>query len=490
MPIASIAERLDQRFALLRRGHRLARPHHETLRASIHWSVDLLSEEEHLLFRRLGAFRGEFDVEAAEAVCGHEPLDRDDVLDLLARLVEKSLVQQVGDRYVMLDSIRDFARELIYEAGERESLGATHLAHYTAVVEASAQAADGPEQGDRLDADLGDIRSAVEFALERSHPAALRLGSALGQWGFVRNRLGEVARWCIDAAEAAPEAPPAVRARALTQAGFAFVVLGSPARGIALVDDGLALARSVDDRRLLLETLLMAADLRLESGQVVEAGPLAREALAVARGLGEAWLLGRATFVEARADEAELGYKEAHRRLDRARGYFERAADSRQVARVLMTMAFMSVEAGALAPADAEAQACVEICTELEHAIGRAVASTVRIWVAIDRRELDAARELLSQVFQVACASGYVVLLGLCAATAAELRQAEGNPDEAARLLGALEANADALGGEGASAVRGRTRALREALSSALGEERMGECLEAGSVVPLVELSL
>ena len=493
IPIATIATRLDRRFALLTRGHRGALEHHETLRGSIGWSHDLLDAAEQTLIRRLGAFTGEFSLEAVEAVCSAPPIDEDEIIDLMVRLVEKSLVQHPGERYELLDSIREFARERLEAAGELEQLGLAHLAHYTEFVEASARVADGPQQRaayDRLEADLGNIRAAVEFALERSDPAALRLGAALGQWGFVRNRLGEVARWCIDAAAAAPWAPAATRAAALTQAGFALVVLGSPVRGHALLDEGLELARSVEDRQLLVETLLMTADVRLEAGLPVEAQPLAREGLEVAHAIGDDWTLGRATLIEARACQDELGYEETHRRLARALACFERTDDRRQVARVALTMAFLSLESGALDAADAEAGRCLSICDEIDHPIGRAVASVVLIWVAIERGELALARELLAVTAAIARESGYVALLGYCVAAGAAIRFGDGEQAHAARLLGGLGANASAIGGEGARAISGRVAQLRGALAEALGEEHLAELMAEGARVSLADQEL
>ena len=185
---------------------------------------------------------------------------------------------------------------------EADELAGRHLAHYVAVVEDAAREADGPlqrEAYDRIDADIANIRAAVERALDTGDPAALRLGAALGQYGFVRNRLGEVARWCIDAAAAVPTAPPALRGRALTQAGFARVVMGSPDRAQALLDESLSLARAADDRDLLVETLLMIADLRLEAGSSATAQPLAREALELTSTDTSGWTRARALVIAA-----------------------------------------------------------------------------------------------------------------------------------------------------------------------------------------------
>jgi predicted ATPase/class 3 adenylate cyclase len=493
IPVSMMAARLDRRFALLTRGHRGALTHHETLRGSIGWSYDLLERDEQLLLARLGTFTGGFDLDAIEAVCAAAPLAPGDVLDLTVRLVEKSLVQHAGDRYELLDSIREFAREQLDAAGEVAALRNAHLGYYTELVEASAQVADGPQQRavyDRLDADFGNIRAAVEFALERSDPAALKLGAALGQWGFVRNRLGEVARWCIDAAAAAPGAPAATRAAALAQAGFAFVVLGSPARGHALLDEGLELAHSVDDPRLLVDTLLMAADLRLEAGMPIEARALATEALAVAERIDDPWTLGRATAIEARAYQDELGYEETYRRLARAGEYFERAADRRQVGRVALTMAFLSLEHQALDAAAVEARRCLAICEEIGHTIGQAVARVPEIWVAIERGEPTAARELLTRAIVIARASGYVALIGYCVAAGAALRFDTGDLEGAARMLGALEANGDALGGEGGAAISVRVQRLRARLGEAIGDDRLAELIAEGSHVALAEQEL
>ena len=405
--------------------------------------------------------------------------------------MEKSLVQQSDNRYVLLESIREFARERLHDVDELDELTEAHLAHYTTVVETAARAADGPQQRaayDRLDADLANIRAAVELALDHSDPAALRLGAALGQYGFIRNRLPEVARWCIDAAAAAPDAPAALRARALSQAGFALVVMGSHDRGQALVDDGLALARSVDEPQLLVETLLMAADLRLEMGRAVDAQPLAREALDAAEADGADWTLARALVVLARAEQDELDYSETHKRLAHALELFQHVDDRRQIGRVAMTMAYLSLEAEALDAAEAEAERCIVIAKELEHPIGVAIARVVQVWVAIRRGESARSWALLSETMATARASGYVALLAYCVAARAALLAAHGEHEEAARMLGALPGH-DALGGEGGRAVGRRVEVLQAGLEDLLGRERLDALMAEGGRLTLEEIA-
>ena len=116
-----IASRLDDRFSLLTAGSRTAIPRHQTLRATIDWSYDLLTEPERILFRRLSVFAGGFTLEAAEAVCS-QGMKRSDILDLLGRLVDKSLViveadsEISGTRYRLLETIRQYALEKLVDA--------------------------------------------------------------------------------------------------------------------------------------------------------------------------------------------------------------------------------------------------------------------------------------------------------------------------------------------------------------------------------------
>lgn len=490
IPVGRIAARLDRRFSVLRQSYRGALRHHETLRASIDWSHDLLDPSERVLLRRLAVFAGEFDLEATEAICSRAPIGEDDILDLLARLVEKSLVQQSADRFVLLESIREFSLEQLKGAGEFDEVANTHLSYFTTLVEDAAREENGPNQRtayDRLDAEFANIRAAVERALGRSDLAALRLGAALFHYGFVRNRLAVVAQWCIQAATAAPDAPAALTARALTQAGSALVVMGSAKRGHALVDDGLTLAHAADDPMLLAETLLTAADMRLEAGLPVEAQPLAQEALELLPIDADDWMRARALVIAARAGQHDVSYPETHDRMSRARALFERAGDRRQVARVLLTMAYVSLEAGELEAAGHEAAQCVSICQELQHPIGQAVARIVQVCVAIDREATENARALLARTVSTAKASGYRALIAYCAAAGALLCAAEGNASEATRILGAVHAAGDAFGGEGASAIRKRIEKLRPDLEAELGAERFASLTAEGAQLTLEE---
>ncbi|MGV9596055.1 BTAD domain-containing putative transcriptional regulator [Streptosporangium sandarakinum] len=160
---AEVAARLDDRFRLLSRGSRTAQPRHRTLRAAVEWSWDLLGEDERTMAGRLTVFAGGATLEAVERVTGLP-----DAIDLLAGLVDKSLVEVVGDRYRMLDTIRAFCAERLAEAGEEEALRRAHGEYFLGLAESA-----GPHLRDagqlewlrRLDREYEDLRAAMHRAV-------------------------------------------------------------------------------------------------------------------------------------------------------------------------------------------------------------------------------------------------------------------------------------------------------------------------------------
>src|SRR5829696_5114719 len=154
---AAIAERLDDRFRLLRSGNRAAPTRQQTLAAALDWSHDLLDDDERTLFRRLAIFAGGFDLAAVERVCTGEALDAPNAAHVLARLVEQSLVAADdagrGTRYHLLETVRLYARGRLDDAGERAAVAASHAAWAVALAER--------ERGSPLlDRDSANLRAA------------------------------------------------------------------------------------------------------------------------------------------------------------------------------------------------------------------------------------------------------------------------------------------------------------------------------------------
>jgi len=168
-----LAKKLDERFRVLTGGDRSALPRHQTMRALIDWSYDLLSEEERALFRDVSIFAGGFTLAGATAVCSDERCDEIAVLDLIASLVDKSLMQTGpgdDDRYRLLESTRQYARERLVESGELENCSQRHLSYLSERFRQAADEYESTMSGAavmRLAPELEDVRSALDWALRR-----------------------------------------------------------------------------------------------------------------------------------------------------------------------------------------------------------------------------------------------------------------------------------------------------------------------------------
>jgi predicted ATPase/class 3 adenylate cyclase len=200
LSVDQIASRLDDRFRLLRGGHRDDLPHQQTLQALIDWSHDLLSEQERIAFRRMGVFAGGRTLEAVEAVCSGDGIEEIEVLDLLEQLVDKSLVTVERDasgnsRYTMIESVWQYSREKLEASGEASAVRDRHLNYFLAFAEEAAPHLDGPDQKawlDRCRSERFNIRFATEWAIKSQKvEAGLRLFSALDRVIEVRSNLAE-----------------------------------------------------------------------------------------------------------------------------------------------------------------------------------------------------------------------------------------------------------------------------------------------------------
>ncbi|MET8805227.1 tetratricopeptide repeat protein [Streptomyces sp. NPDC004546] len=231
---SQIADRLDNALALLSQGSRHGVTRQETLLATLEWSHRLLDEDEQRLFRRLAVFAGGFSLRAAEEVCadGTRPAS---VLDLLGQLTDKSLVwaehRPHEVRYRLLETIRQYALELLRASGELMATEARHRHFYLAFAQArDREPASGVAGGTslELEVDYGNLRSALRSYLRHQPDSALCLAVALRSFWLERGRLAEGRRWLEDALAAAPEPTPQ-RAQALMGRAVLAIRLGDQA---------------------------------------------------------------------------------------------------------------------------------------------------------------------------------------------------------------------------------------------------------------------
>lgn len=416
--VEQLAARLDACLHVLTQSSRTAPARHQTLRALVDWSVELLTDLERALFRRLAVFAGGWSLEMAEQICGGEGLARDQVLEVLARLVDKSLVivsHAAGQtRYHLLETLRQYAAERLREAGEDDLLvRARHMQWCLALAERAAADLDGPRRAawlERLEREHGNLGAALAWSLAQPArlEAALRLVGALGFVWWLGGHVQEGSRWLTEVLERPvphgaddPNAAALVRARARALAPAAHLLLRQGDRSTArrLLLEARALARSVDARGAEANALLYLGQLALE-----DADPTAARSH-LAAGLTLAWeqpgdgppdylfllWLGHAAEAAAEPGEAASCYAQAR------------------------------------APARAHADAFFE-----------AIAARGMASAAIDQGDLPGARALLLEAVALSRqVEGTTIAYGTLLAHFARLAAAEGEPERALRLASA-----------------------------------------------------
>jgi non-specific serine/threonine protein kinase len=254
LSLEDISQRLDHRFSLLSRGARTAAPRHQTLRATIDWSHDLLTKEERILFRRLAIFAGGWTLTDAESVCTDDLLPRAVILDAHARIADKSLIVAVPraagvGRYRFLETVREYAADRLAEEEEMDRLRRRHFVHFLNLAERyydRRMAGGSDSELIDLAAHRDNFRAALAWGAEVDPEGTLRLASALDEfWRMVSPAEGW--GWLQRTLETVPEANPH-RLWALLTAGPLAAQVAAYAEGTDLVQQAVAMARQADDR--------------------------------------------------------------------------------------------------------------------------------------------------------------------------------------------------------------------------------------------------
>jgi tetratricopeptide (TPR) repeat protein len=272
LTLEQISKRLDDRFRLLTGGARTALPRQQTLRAMIDWSYNLLSEEERLLFRRLAVFVGGWTLEAAETICsgkGTVPvgeIESDQVLDLLSQLVKKSLVvmtEENGEsRYHRLETIRQYAREKLFETEEAAQIRDRHLDYFIQFADQGDEELLGPNDLiwiEKIEIENDNLRTALSWSLESpgiDPQKALQLSGALQNFWDTRGYTSEGYQWLSDALKQAPATPTSQHCRALIGAGLLCIRLSQDKKAAIYLDNALILARQLNISTLIIRSLL------------------------------------------------------------------------------------------------------------------------------------------------------------------------------------------------------------------------------------------
>ena len=426
LSLTEILDSLHDRFRLLTGGARTAVRRQQTLRASVDWSHALLTEPERVLFRRLAVFMGGFDLDGAQSVCGGGDVERYQVLDQLALLVDKSLV--VADdrggrtRYRLLETVRQYALEKLGESGEADIVRTRHRDHYTSMA-ALLDVPSGTDYEQRLEqaeVEIDNLRAAFGWSRENSDiELALTLASSLQLLWQARGRLREGLAW-FDAALADldahhPGVTPAVRARALADRATLGLWAGA-AESPDQAQQALAIAREVDDPILLVRALTacgyIAAYFDAEA-----AGPYLAEAIGLARDLGDRWRVSQILVAQVVAALAARDSIAARAAAEEGRDLADAIGDRFDARRCRWYLGVAQVYQGDLAGAVAqftavadEAEAAHDEIWRVDSVVARAFALAYQGDIAAARATADAAVEATAELGGLKAGAAYHVL--------------------------------------------------------------------------------
>jgi predicted ATPase len=382
MSAAELDARLDQRFSLLTGGSRTAQKRHQTLLAMVEWSWDMLSPAEGQVLACLSVFAGGFDLGAAEAVATAEGVATEEVVGLLAALVDKSLVQfehpSSGEvRYRLLETVRQFAARQLESRGPDAARGArtAHRDHFVALAEDAAPQLVGHDQGwwlDRLELELDNLRTAIAFCLEGPDgEPGVRLVTALRTFFKARGHATEGIE-AIDSLLSVPlgEGTELVRARALAAQAHLLEQVGGYSEAESCAEEALVVARAVGDDYLVADLLDVSSFVSLRRGQPDAGLPLIEEGLDIARRLGEAHLTARLLAGRSFAIDLKGDHESAARDSSESVLLYRQVGDQRQVGTMLGNLGYCELSTGELDAARIHLNESAEIARLLNDRYG------------------------------------------------------------------------------------------------------------------------
>jgi len=453
LPVEKIVRLLHQRFRLLTTGSR-GLPRHQTLRALIDWSYELLDDAEKALFARLSVFAGGWTLEAASEVCSGESIAKEDVVYVLIGLVEQSLVvaDDDGDRYRLLETVREYAREKLVTAGEANAMRERHRDSFVALALNAEAHLTGPEQAtwlQRLENEHDNLRSALEHCVASgSAPkAALRLCGALHWFWIMRGYRAEGRDWCVRALDIeAIDECTSERTAALQAAGLLAYHLGDfPAAG-AYHEDSLAIARDLSDRTGIARATIALGNLRLRQGDVAAARTLCEEALAISRNLKDPWLTQQSLNGLGNVAGAMGEFPKTQSLFEESLAIARERADRVRIAILLNNLGYLAFQQGEYSTACARHEESLAIRRELKDPGGIAFSLSGLADVALQQGDYSAAGAYLSDALSIRRELGDKMGIAELLEKQAAVMSAVGRALRAAHIGGAAERLREEIG--------------------------------------------
>jgi non-specific serine/threonine protein kinase len=499
----ALLKQLDRSLTLLTGGATTLPSRHRTLRDAIAWSYDLLSEKEQRLFRCLAVFVGGCTLEAAEAVfVGNDSgvsSNQTQLLDTVAALVDKSLLRHVeqedgGSRFVMLETIREFAREKLEESGEVEALCDRHCDYFLQLAEDAEQETFGKEAAlwmKRLDAEVNNLRAALEWSLTSESRAqkGLRLAGALVRYWQYRGHLSEGEQWCLQLlSKCGLDEPSVERAKALRGLARMTFDQGNSTEARPLYEKSLEMSRALGDDLSVAAALSGLGRVVMWQGEYEFSRSLYEESLALSRRLGDKYLFAHVLAMIGVIHMREQEYQAAQSRMEEAQVIQRELGYDAAIADTLIMQATVGIHLGEYEKAKTLVGEGLGIARELgvEHTIAFCLARLGMI--ALRQGDPHDAETFLLEGLARAQDSGIRrwsrwYLVGL-----AEVARLRGMVIHAAKLIGASEGVLSAASAHYEPATHDEIERIIASVRAELDEGTFTRLLAEGRAMPLEEI--
>jgi predicted ATPase/transcriptional regulator with XRE-family HTH domain len=452
LPLPAILQRLEQRLAFLTGGAHDKPDRLRTLRNAMTWSYDLLHADEQRLFRGLSVFQGGITLDAVETLAREMGAAQGNVLDQVASLVDKSLVQldETTDepRYRMLETIREFGVEQLAVRDEAEAIRQAHATYFLALAERAAPAWWGPDPGvwlDRLETEHDNLRAALAWACDHGHVAtAYRLAIALHWFWRLRGPVSEGRRWIETLLADDQGIAPALKAALLARAGDLAQVQGTYGQAGDLLDASIALARDLDDRATLTLAVCQRGITAQNAGDLDLSQHRLEQAVELARSTGASFWDSLGTAILASVLHQQGNTAQATALVEAA---YATARASNSMWTTVLTL-------------------------------------YLRGFFAAERGDLGGAEALYRESLMLMSAMGEHRFFASALAGFAWVLAAQGHPERGARLCGAVDAILDVTGVSLARTGRLSYDHARALVCDRMGEASFEEARVAGRVMP------
>jgi predicted ATPase/class 3 adenylate cyclase len=451
LPPRAMLNRLSSRLKLLTGGARDLPERQRTLRATIEWSYALLDEGERVLFARLAVFSGGRTLEAIEAICdagGDLPVDS---FEGVSSLLDKSLLRQEEGpqeepRFVMLETVHEFAREKLRESEEAEEIKRVHAQYFLALAEEANPQLKGPDQLEwleRLEVEHDNMRAALSWALERREAEVpLRLGGALAWFWSVRGYHSEGRRWLEAALAMDGRGSPEVRAMALAGAGTLALQQGDLDRAQEVCQEGLELLsheEAKEGSEVKLDLLSCLGWVAWERGDYTRAQQLYDESLELSRQMSDTWWLAHSLSNVATVSHSRRDPVRATELYEESMDLFREHGDKQGLANCLTNLGMVVYSQGDLG----RAQKLTEEAVALNQELGTKGLVSMGLynlgWIALLQGDLGRTADLYRESLSLSSDTGLNLLVQNALEGMACLAGVRGESERAAQLWGAAQ---------------------------------------------------